>query len=187
MEPYLMPDILQAAIEERYRIEAVLRSNPDFQRLEAVRRVIALYEGVAQVPTRVNPVANYDLPEGTVRPGPVPNPDQPTIIQASDPHTPPDSSIRPRRRRWTWEDSQTSQIRAAACDYLQTIGRRAKSGEIYKAIASKGVVIDGKKPTAIVCARMSASAIFDRTPEGYGLTEWSDAGAPRKDGQIGVA
>jgi hypothetical protein len=61
MESHLMSDILQAAIEERYRLEAVLRSNSDFQRLEAVRRVIALYEGVVQVPTRVDPVANYDL------------------------------------------------------------------------------------------------------------------------------
>jgi hypothetical protein len=185
VESKTRPEILQVAIEERYRLEAVLRSNSDFRRLEAVRRVVELYERAE--PTRVDPVVNCDLPVSTVRPDPVPNPDQPEIIQASDPQTTPDSRLRPRRRRWTLADSQTSRIRDAAADYLRTKGGRAKGGEIYKAIASKGVEVSAKKPVAVVCARLTASPIFDRTSEGYGLREWSDRSSPHNDGSIGVA
>jgi hypothetical protein len=43
------------------------------------------------------------------------------------------------------------------------------------------VVVGGKDPAAGVTARISASAIFDHTPQGYGLREWTGGGAQRND------
>jgi hypothetical protein len=79
------------------------------------------------------------------------------------------------RPRWTWTHSQSSQIRVEAADYLRQRGKRATGGEIYKAIASRGVKVSGKQPSSRVCATLSASDIFDHSSEGYGLREWSDS------------
>jgi hypothetical protein len=184
MESKMAPDILQAAIEERYRLEALLRSNLAFQQFEAVCRVIGLYERVAEVPAGADPVANSDLSGRTDRPDPVPNPDLPTIIPSSDPSTLPDPLVRRRRGGWTWYDSETTRIRNAAVEYLRKKGCRAKGTEISSALASNGVKINSQKPSSVVAARLTASPLFDHTPDGYGLREWSNGRAPRNDGPI---
>ena len=71
---------------------------------------------------------------------------------------------------------------------MRRMGKRATGGEIYNAIVETGVEISGSstRRSGIVCARLSrAPAIFDHTPEGYGLREWSDSDTGRKHGHIG--
>jgi hypothetical protein len=164
VESDMVADILQAAYQERQRLESLLRSNADFQKLEEVRRIIDLYEQPDEQPPQ-NPAPADPI----VHPTPLGS----TFRAARSPD-------RISRRRWRWGYSPTSQISAEAAHYLRITGERATSGEIYKAIASKGVEVGGKKPGSVVSARLSASEIFDRTPEGYGLREWLDGGAPRK-------
>ena len=179
----MVADLLQAAHKERQRLESLLRSDPDFQKLEEVRRIIDLYEQEVQDPARVDPILCPDL-QGSI-PRTAPLPDQPAKTSRPAAHSDPPDRI--SSRRWTWGNSQSSRIRAATVEYLREKGKRARGGEIYKAIASKGVEVSSKKPVAVVCARLTASAIFDRTSEGYGLREWSDRSSPHNDGSIGVA
>jgi hypothetical protein len=176
----MVREILETAYQERLRLELALRSNPDFQKLEAVHRLINLYEHQAQVPVAADPILRPDRRGNNARPSP--SPDQPAQISDSVPR--PDPADRISRRRWTWGNSQTSQIQAAAAAYLRTTGKRATGGEIYKAIASEGVEVGGKKPATVVCARLTSSPIFDRTPKGYGLREWSD-GPPARIDELG--
>src|SRR5260370_18621678 len=114
MESAVIPEILQAAIEEGYRLEARLRSNPDFRRLEAVRRVIALYAPGAEVPVPIDPIS-YPEPAGSaIPPAPTPTPDPSPTNSAPSPPNPSDPRPTSRQGLWTWEDSQAARIRAAA-------------------------------------------------------------------------
>jgi hypothetical protein len=216
MESPPTPEILQVAIEEGYRLEGRLRSNPDFRRLEAVRRIIAVYAPGAESPVSISPISHPEPASSATRSAPTPRPDplstnsasSPPIPSAPEPKPHADPILRrdpstelPHRvpspdishpipdtprispRGWTWTNSQTSRIRAAAADYLRKIGKRAHGGEIYRAIVSEGVKVNGSNPTATVSARMSTSPIFDRTREGYGLREWADASA-RRNSQV---
>jgi hypothetical protein len=178
VESDTVAELLQAAYNERQRLESLLHSDPVFQKLRAVRRIIDLYQHATQPPAPADPILRPDPQRSISRP--YASPDQPAKI--SHPRSDPPSRI--SRSRWKRGDSQSSRIQAAAADYLRQKGKRATGGEIYKAIAAKGIEVGGRDRTAVVCARLSrAPAIFDHhTPEGYGLREWSDAGAPRKDG-----
>jgi hypothetical protein len=179
MESTIIPEILQSAIEERYRLEARLRSNPDFRCLEAVRRIIELYAPGAEVPVPTDPIS-YAAPAGSVtRPAPTPNPDpSPTNLfsSASVPSGPQPTS---GQGLFTSGNSQSSRIRTAAAEHLMKTRKRATSGDIYNAIVSKGVEVGGKNPAGLVAAELSSSPIFDHTLEGYGLREWSNGGSPQ--------
>jgi hypothetical protein len=124
IESNLTPKILQALIAERYRLEALLRPNPVYQRLEAVRRMIETWERTSKV-TPLEPVANFDPSEGIVPPhvehnsGYVPRIRAPAITVLPDP---PTSS---RRGSWSYTNSKASHMRAAVAEYLEEIGRRA--------------------------------------------------------------
>jgi hypothetical protein len=168
-----VPNILQAAYHERDRLVSSLRSHPHFPKLEAVLRIIDLYEPEADARARTGPIANPDPRDGICR-----SPPQPAKIFSPPPSNLADRASRPR---WKKGCSQSSRIRAAAVEYLRQKGKRATGREIYQAIASNGIEVTGKKPVATVCARLSASEIFDCSPEGYGLREWSDTGASGKD------
>jgi hypothetical protein len=65
-------------------------------------------------------------------------------------------------------------------EYLKQKGKRANSGEIYRAIVGMGVIIKGDKPATRVAARLRyASEIFDHVRgEGFGLRAWSNGSAP---------
>jgi hypothetical protein len=62
-------------------------------------------------------------------------------------------------------------------------GKRATSGQIYRAILGKGVEVRGNNPSAVVAAQLTAcGAVFDHIKrEGYGLREWSNGDAPPKN------
>jgi hypothetical protein len=160
----MTPDISQAAIEERYRLEARLRSNPDFRCLEAVRRVIALYAPGAEVPATVDPISCHEPTESTIRSAPMPNSDLSLTIASSDPLTSPDPPVSSRRGSWWYTNSKESRMRAAAAEYLQKIGRRAKGTEICEALLSKGIEIGGRKPSTTLSGNLSSSPIFDHIP-----------------------
>jgi hypothetical protein len=181
MESRTTPEIVQALIKERYRLEASLRSNPDFRRLEAVLGLIDLYERVAEVPTRADLVADADLSGKTVPSDRMANPDLSTTTPSSHSSTAPDPPAKRRRGGWTRNNSQTARILAAATAYLRAKGRRAKGTEISRALVSNGVTINTQKPSAIVAARLSSSPIFDHAAEGYGLPEWSNRSAGETD------
>jgi hypothetical protein len=114
----MTPDILQAALEERYRLEARLRSNPDFRRLEAVRCIIALYAPAAEVPATVDPISCPEPAESTLRSAPMPNSDLSPRISSSDRLTSTDAPVSSRRGSWSYTNSQASRMRAAAAEYL---------------------------------------------------------------------
>lgn len=167
--------------EEQYRLEARLRSNPDFRRLEAVRLIIALYAPTAECPVTVDPISCPEPAESTIRSDPMPNSDLSPRTLSSDRLTSPDAPVSSRRGNWSYTNSKASRMRAAAAEYLEKIGRRANGTEICKAILSKGIEVGGRKPSATLSAQMSSSPMFDHIPnEGYGLREWSNGGAPSK-------
>ena len=167
----MTPDFLQAALEEFYRLEVLLRANPDFQRHEALRRAIALYTPEAQSIVPLDPLA-HRIPSATKTTLPTPGPTSSTLT----PPTYPDPSPRSRAGRYTWTNSQQSRIREAAAAHMKQTGHRQTGGQIYKAILSKGVEVQGKKPAAVVSAALTSSPDFDHiTRQGYGLAEWSNA------------
>jgi hypothetical protein len=169
-------DLLRAAYKERQRLEALLRSNPDFQKLQGVRRIIALYDHEGQGSSPGDPIPRPDQRGSTSHPAAASD----HRAEISRPVIRPEPSVRVARPRWTKGNSQSAKIRAATADYLRQKGKRATGGEIYKAITAQGIKVGGKDPAAGVTARISAaSAIFDHTPEGYGLREWSNGGSPQ--------
>jgi hypothetical protein len=179
MESIMTPEILQAMVAERYRLEALLHSNPVYQRLEAVRRVIDLWARVADDTARVDPVASSDRSGGTVGAHPVPKSDHGPTTPPSDPPITTDPPVKSHRGGWTRGNSQRSRILTAAAEHFRETKMRATGREIYEAITSKGIQVRGKKPQAVVAANLSSSHLFDRSEEGYGLSEWSNGGARR--------
>jgi hypothetical protein len=97
----------------------------------------------------------------------------------------PDKAIRAPKGAsqggWTKGNSESARICAGAAEYLRETGRRARSGEIYKALVAKGVSVGGTKPFARVSSRLGRSPLFDRTRDGYGLREWSNGPGPLLD------
>jgi hypothetical protein len=186
MESATIPVILQAAIEERSRLEVRLRSNPDFRRLEVVRRLIVEYALGAGVPGPIDPISHPEPAGSTIRPAPTPNPDPSPTTSSSSPPSPSDVQRTSRKVGVVWENSQASRIKAAAAEHLMATKKRATGGKIYKAILSKGVEVRGKKPSAVVSACLTSSHVFDHTGEGYGLSEWSNGAAPGDEGQISI-
>ena len=177
MEATRIPEILKAAIEERYRLEARLRSNPDFRRLEAVGQIIALYASAAEVPLPIDPISYPEPAKSAIRAAQTPNPDPSSKNSSSSPPMPSDPQPTSRQGLWTWDDSQRKRIRDAAAEHLMKTGKRATSGEIYRAILSKGIEVRGKKPAAVVAAALTSSSELDHIRgEGYGLREWSNGG-----------
>ena len=79
-------------------------------------------------------------------------------------HTP---GMSPRRRR-----SAAWQIEQAAIEILRKKGGAALGREVHDALAAMGIQVNGKRPFAVVSARLSDSKLFDHTPDGYVLTEW---------------
>jgi hypothetical protein len=179
MESAMNPEFLQAAVDEHYRLEARLRSNPDFRRLEAVRRLIALYAPGAEIPVQIDPIFSPEPARSATRPAPTPNPDPSPTNLSSSAHVPSGPQPTSRQGLYTRGNSQSSRIKTAAAEHLVKTRKRATSGEIYNAIVSKGVEVGGKRPAGLVAAELSSSPIFDHTPEGYGLREWSNGGSPQ--------
>jgi hypothetical protein len=87
-----------------------------------------------------------------------------------------------RFRRGARPNSLASRIRGAAENHLRQTGRRASGLQIYKALAPEGLVIKAQKPSAVIAAALTSSRLFDNAQDsygdGYGLAEWSNAGAP---------
>ena len=193
LESAITPEILQALIDERYRLEARLRrSNPDFRRLETVCRMIALYPPGAEVPTALDPIS-YPEPAGSeIRPAPTDAKGNgigqnmllgrtPTNSSSSPP-MPPDPPTGSRRGSWWVTNSKASRMRAATAQYLEEIGRRAKGTEISKVLLSRGIEIGGRKPSSTLSAELTQSPMFDHIHgQGYGLREWSNDGEPQKE------
>jgi hypothetical protein len=183
MESSMTPDILRSALEEFYPVEDRLRDNPDFQRREALRRVIELYERGAERPNRADVVVPPDLP--ATPPGSSPataRPLNPEIV-LSRPAVASDRPPGRRRGGWTKGNSKSSRIRDAMVAYLREINRHASGGEICRAILAKGVEVGGKKPSATVTAQLTGSHLFHHTDQGYGLTEWLNGRTARPNGQ----
>jgi hypothetical protein len=182
MESNRIPSVLQFALEEERKLEARLQSNPDFQDLAEVRRVIALCRETEALPVQSQQIITLCASEHV---------DDDT---ASEPHPPridspsyPLAHNRATRPRWAWRRSESAEIRREAETYLRQKGKRAHGTEISRALTSKGLKINSKQPSAIVCARLSSSRIFDHTEDGYGLADWSNdirANPPSRDLEV---
>jgi hypothetical protein len=154
MESNMSRDILLAANDERQRLEALLQADPTFQKLEAVRRIIELYE--PEIAASTHPSASSQ------ESGP-----QLHLI----PDTAPTEVDPPTRAARAW-GRQSAQIREESVKYLRQKGEPATGPEICEAIMNAGVEIRGKKPSAVVSAKLSSSPLFEYTRDGYVLREW---------------
>jgi hypothetical protein len=178
MESHMTLDILHSALEELYRVELRLRANPDFQRREALWRVIELYPQAEDRLHRTDPAVASDLSVAPVSPENLSG-----THQSSDPEmaltrpaTVADKPPTRRRGGWTKGDSKSSRMRDAAVAYLREIKRPASGGEICRALLAKGVEIGGRKPSATLACQLTGSHLFYHTDQGYGLTEWLNNG-----------
>ena len=120
---------------------------------------------------------------------PLAAPDLTRRASADDPAADPDvpANISPARvptrgrSGWTRANSQSARIRDAAAPYLREKGKPARGTEIYKAINAKGVEVRRKKPSAVVANALRWSPmLFELTPKGFGLREWSNGVSPSK-------
>jgi hypothetical protein len=191
-------ELLHAAYKELHRLEPLLQQNPIYRRVEALRRVIEEYEGVVgsrepDLTFGPDPAMTTSVPQptrdptapATVTPSrPPASPDLTRRASADDPAADPDvpANISPARvPTWTRANSQAARIRDAAAPYLREKGKPARGTEIYKAISAKGVEVRGKKPSAVVANALRWSPmLFELTPKGFGLREWSNDVAPSK-------
>lgn len=139
-------DILTLAREEEVKLLAELRSNPVFQRLEAIRSVIRSYQNehvAEQVPHSVD-------------------------------RNPPASRTAAVRRRGPRPNSKSAEIIEASEAFLNKLGHRAESSVIANEIQRLGISVPGEKPISVVASYLSNSPKFDNVRgEGYGLTIWS--------------
>jgi hypothetical protein len=165
MESKPNPSLLDFALDEERRLATALEANS--QQLIQVRRVIAVYRDIEEKQGDAALRGQTGAPDAGE---PVVRDDPQDIIAALDP--PVDRSARRRRGRWTWKRSATTEIRRRAEAYLRQKGQRANGPEIARALISQGLRIDGKKPGAVVCARLTSSRLFDHTEAGYGLADW---------------
>jgi hypothetical protein len=196
--------LLHASYEELHRLELLLEQNSVYRRVEALRRLIEEYEadiagssrpdlrwdpgsaGTATAPgsppmtvSPSHPANSHDLAE-TASQLP-PDPVGPVSRPSSRPVGP---SVTVRRRGGPRERSQAKQIRDAAAVFLQTKGKPATGTEIYRAIHEMGVEVRGKKPSTVVCNTLRWSPnSFTLSPEGFGLTAWSNSSAALPNGK----
>jgi hypothetical protein len=138
MESNRSPSVLQFALEEERRLVSVLRSNPDFQQLMQVRRVIALWRQTDEPPAGRDQIITSNLSEHAIPDDRVYGPQPPKFNSLWDPAAPV-RAARPRRGRWTWRRSVTAEIRREAEAYLRQKGQRAHGKEIWSALAFKGL------------------------------------------------
>src|ERR1700693_1392520 len=127
----LTPGFLEAALAERYRLEALLRHYPEFCQLEAILRLLESYQQTvgftdpggslaASAPPRKP--SDIETASGTDRP-----PHPAASATRSSPSLPgsSDGPVMPRRGGWKKENSESSRIRNAAAEYLTQDSRRA--------------------------------------------------------------
>jgi hypothetical protein len=160
MDSEMVEDLLPALYVERHRLEVVLRPNPDFRKLEEVRRVIALYEADAVRPAQGVPNSFPDLPSSAVPVDAGPGDDSgkaghydsldeidtvevPSRPNAAGHDAPTNSPIQdepPRRTRRTWKGqiTQTEVICNGAEEYLREKGSRAKGPEGIVKLSDRG-------------------------------------------------
>src|SRR6516162_9010017 len=145
LESAITPEILQALIDERYRLEARLRrSGPDFRRLETVCRMIALYPPGAEVPTALDPIS-YPEPAGSeIRPAPTANPDPSPTNSSSSAPIPPDRPTGSRRGSWEYTNSKASRMRDAAAEYLEEIGGGPRASRFARRFFLNGSRLEGE-------------------------------------------
>jgi hypothetical protein len=83
------------------------------------------------------------------------------------------SSQAPPRTRTPRPESMASQTLRIAEQFLERIGRRAQSGEIYGEMKRHGVEIQGNSPESVVSSYLSNSNKFNNVRgRGYGLSVW---------------
>jgi hypothetical protein len=77
-----------------------------------------------------------------------------------------------KSKKYGRQGSVSATVIEASEAFLQSINRRAMSGEIYDAIKSK-VSVPGKTPTSTLSSYLSTSDLFDNVKgKGYGLSVW---------------
>jgi hypothetical protein len=144
-------EIISPLLAEETRLEAELKLNPVFRRLEAVRASIRglreAYESVAAPTSYSNGAAS-------------------TV-----------SASRPPTSRTRGPESITRRVVEIAASAMRSSDKRLTSGQVYDMAIEQGVVISGVKPPSVVASILSHEKTFDnrgdRHGSGYGLREWS--------------
>lgn len=150
-----VPSFILTLQAEEARLEAELKREPLYRRLEAVReallRLKSAYDAssVATTPTVADMVIE-------------PPPGQVVIVR--------ERSERP--------GSMASLVTSTAMKLFRETGKRAKSSEIVEVLRKNGTEFSGQKPQAQVASILSHYPLFDNTGDshgaGYGLREWSE-------------
>jgi hypothetical protein len=145
-------DIIRAARQEEERLLRDLQAMPIYQKLEAVRALLAAYS-VEPLPQTATVTAEG---RGTLS------------ISAKI-----TAASRPRI------GSKAAEVVDAAIQYLRQTGRRAQSSEIVEGLTKMGIHLDAPNPTSVVSSYLSTSKIFDNVRgKGYGLAEWANDSSP---------
>jgi hypothetical protein len=188
-------ELLHAAYEELHRLEPLLKQNPVYRRVKALRidEYQADIAGSRRPDLRSCPESAWStsalaslrdpIAPATVSPAHAPSAPRPQPHPATDPDLPANTRARApaspalsrQPRGGPREKSQAAHIRDAAYSYLREKGTPSRGTEIYNAIRAKGVEVRGKKPSAVVANALRWSpGSFELTPEGFRLTEWSN-------------
>lgn len=144
-------DILETLDHEVKLLLQKLSGNPDFQRLEAVRQLIAVYRDTDSPSPARRAQVGVQLPILDNTPPPLPE-------------SPPPASM-------------SARIASFAENYLRKKGSPATSGEIGSAMIESGFDIDPKRRANLVSAALSSkNKKFNNGENGYGLLEWAQSG-----------
>lgn len=137
------PDILRSARKEEAELVKQLEHNPLYQRLVAVRQLIATYSATIPAPT---PAPAVVAPQQVVR-----------RIAPAEMVEKVKAHIR----------STINDFADAAEAVIQDRGRPVPRKELYDALVARGIEIGGKDPLNTMSARLYNSKRFTSTPEGY--------------------
>jgi len=132
-------DILDAALKEEAELLRQLENTVEFQKLEAIRRVIRAYRG--------NDADGAPKPETRVRR---------RILRRT-----------PLVRAKPQKGSAIEETADAAERILRKAGRPVSRGELYKILVAQGIAIGGKNPRNALATRLYHSGRF-QTIEGQG-------------------
>lgn len=139
-------DFLEAAKAEERRLLAELEATSAYRRLEAVRATLAAYTG------------EFAVTSGSMTTN---------VAVAPSREAPPNPGRQPQSKRSLWLNSATN--------YLRQKGARATSGELVKALISRGIDLDSEtNPAWKLSSILSGAPNLDNVRgQGYGLKEWS--------------
>lgn len=147
---FVSDNLLRLAEAEEQQLLAQLRLMPLYRKLQAIKSVIAAYQGHVHQPS-----SGEQAPVGKTSPR------------------------RAHQRRTAREGTQAASNLALAESYLNEIKRREQTPDLFSVLIARGGKFNGKKPQGALASLLSHSDAFNHVRgKGYGLSSWGDADGP---------